>query len=192
MSEPMFHEEGYNNNQLIPASAWELEKNRTIYLEGEITAEMAMDFRKKLHYLEARQEPGQAVKVVIDSPGGSVTDGLAIYDAMQGTSLVLDLICFGAAYSMAAVLLAGGKKGHRFITKHSYVMIHEPRAQAGGGTVSSIEAQAQLGKRFKDVVNGILAENTGHTLEEIEKVTGSDTYMNAQEAVAFGIADEAI
>ena len=163
--------------------------NRNIFLTGEINAEMANDFLSQLLYLE--QEPDKPVTIYINSPGGEVNSGLMIYDAIQGSSLPITMICTGRAASMGAILLAGGPKGRRFILKHSKVMIHEPLIANGvGGSASSIKNISDSILETRDIVNGILAEHTGKTIEEINSATEFDNYMNADEAIEFGICDE--
>lgn len=162
--------------------------NRIIFLTGEINGETANDFLSQILYLQ--QEKEKPVTVYINSPGGEVNAGLMIYDAIQGSSLKINMICTGMAASMAAVLLAGGQKGRRMILRHSKVMIHEPLLADGvGGSATSIRNISESILETRDIVNGILSEHTGKTVREINKATAFDNYMSAEEAVAFGICD---
>ena len=162
--------------------------NRMIFINGEITSESANDFLSQLLYLE--QEPEDPVTIYINSSGGEVNAGLMIYDAIQGSRLDIKMICTGKACSMAAILLAGGRKGQRYILKHSKVMIHEPLIANGlGGSATSIKNISDSILETREIVNGILAEHTGKSIEEINEATAYDNFMNAGEAVEFGICD---
>ncbi|WP_031556077.1 ClpP family protease [Oribacterium sp. FC2011] len=163
--------------------------NGIIFLNGTIDRETANDFISRLIYLgENFKGP---VNIYINSPGGEVNAGLAIYDAIQGSDLEINMICTGIAASMAAVLLAGGQKGRRYILKHSKVMIHEPLISDGlGGSATSIKNISESILATRDIINGILAEHTGKTVDEINEATGFDNYMSAEEAIDFGICDE--
>ena len=164
--------------------------NRKLFLTGEVTEEMANNFVSEIIYLAEKGEP---IDIYINSPGGSVIDGLVIYDVIQAckNKLEINMYCIGMAASMGAVILAGGQKGRRFILPHSKVMIHEPLIAGGmGGSASSIKKTADSILETKAITNGILAEHTGKTLEEIDEATSFDNFMNAKEAVEFGICDE--
>lgn len=162
--------------------------DRKIFLTGEIDDKMANDFVSKILYL------GQSRKIVdiyINSPGGSVNAGLVIYDMLQACTFPVNLYCIGEAASMAAVILAGGQKGRRFILPHSKVMIHEPLIRGGmGGSATSIKKTAESILETKAITNGLLAKHTGKSLEEIDEATSYDNFMNSDEAIAFGIVDE--
>lgn len=161
--------------------------NRRIFLKGTIDSEMADDFISQMLYMEEKKEP---VTIYIDSPGGEVNAGLAIYDAIQGSELEINMVCVGMAASMAAVILSGGQKGRRYIFPHSKVMIHEPLLSNGvGGSATSIRNISDSILKTRDIINTILAEHTGKTLEEINKATDHDNYMYADEAVEFGMCD---
>ena len=165
--------------------------NRMIFLTGAIDGEMANNFLSQFIYLE--QESDEPVTIYINSPGGEVNAGLMIYDTIRGSSLPIDMVCTGMAASMAAILLAGGQKGRRYILKHSKVMIHEPLISNGvGGSATSIKNISDSILETREVVNGILAEHTGKSIEEINDATNFDNYMNAEEAIEFGICDEII
>ena len=164
--------------------------NRKLFLTGEVTEEMANNFVSQLLYLVEKKEP---VDIYINSPGGSVNAGLVIYDIIQACQdkLEINMYCMGLAASMGAVILAGGQKGRRFILPHSKVMIHEPLIAGGmGGSATSIKQTADSILETKAITNGILSKHTGKTMEEIDAATSFDNYMNAQEAIDFGICDE--
>lgn len=162
--------------------------NRKIFLTGEINMEMANDFVLQFMFLE--EDSSEPVTIYINSPGGEVNAGLMIYDVIQGSNLEINMVCTGMAASMAAIIFAGGQKGRRYILKHSRVMIHEPLIAGGiGGSATSIKNISESILTTKKIVNGILAEHTGKTEEEIDKATGFDNYMDAREAIEFGICD---
>ena len=162
--------------------------NRRIFLTGEINSETANEFLLQLLFME--EEKDKPVTIYINSPGGEVNAGLMIYDAIQATKLDIRMICTGMAASMAAILLAGGRKGFRYILPHSKVMIHEPLLANGvGGSASSIKNISESILETRDIVNGILAKHTGKTLEKINEETRYNHYLNAKETVSFGICD---
>lgn len=162
--------------------------DRKIFLTGEIDDKMANDFVSKILFLGRSEEP---VDIYINSPGGAVDAGLVIYDMIQACKFPVNMYCIGEAASMAAVILAGGQKGRRFILPHSKVMIHEPLIRGGmGGSATSIKKTAETILETKAITNGLLAEHTGKTLEEIDEATSFDNFMNSDEAIAFGIVDE--
>ncbi len=162
---------------------------RRIFLDTDITSELAGQIVMQLMMLaEDSQEP---IGLYINSSGGSVDAGLMIYDVMQSLKVPLNVYCTGMAASMAALLLAGGQKGRRFILPHSKTMIHEPLILNGvGGSATSISNISASILETKEITNGILARHTGKTLEEINEATAYDHYMNAQESVSFGLCDE--
>lgn len=163
--------------------------NRCIFLKGDIDMDMANDFLSQILYL--KQEPNEEITVYINSHGGEVNAGLMIYDVIQNCDLTINIICTGIAASMAAILLAGGQKGRRFIMPHSKVMVHEPLIANGvGGSASSIKNISDSILETRDIVNGILSVHTGKSIEEINEATGFDNFMNAQEAIDFGICDK--
>ena len=162
---------------------------RRIFLRGEINMDMADDFLSQFLYLNEESE--EPVTIYINSPGGEVEAGLMIYDAIQGSRMTIDMICTGRAASMAAILLAGGQKGRRYILPHSKVMIHEPLLSNGvGGSATSIKKISETIMQTRDIVNNILACHTGRTVKEICKATEYDHYMDADEAIEFGICDK--
>lgn len=163
--------------------------NRRIFIHGEINEESANDFLSQMLYLE--EESSEPINIYINSPGGSVNAGLVIYDCIQASNLEINVICAGMAASMAAIILAGGKKGHRYILPHSKVMIHEPLLSHGvGGSATSIKNISDSIIETRELVNKMLAKHTGKTLKEINKATSFDNYMNAEEAIEFGLCDE--
>ncbi len=164
--------------------------NGKLFLTGEVTSEMANTFVSELLYLAQKEKP---VDIYINSPGGSVNAGLVIYDVIQAcaSKVEINIFCMGIAASMAAIILAGGAKGHRFILPHSKVMIHEPLISGGmGGSATTIKKTADSILETKAITNEILAKHTGKTVEEIDEATAFDNYMNATEAIEFGICDE--
>ena len=161
---------------------------RKIFLTGEICPDTANDFLSEMMYLE--NESKEPVYIYINSPGGEISAGLMIYDIIQGSTLPITMVCTGLAASMAAILLAGGQKGKRLILPHSKVMIYEPLLRGGlGGSASSIKNISESILETRGIVNGILAQHTGKSLEEINTATSFDNYMNAADAVEFGICD---
>ena len=159
-----------------------------VFLTGIITEDTANEFVSQMMYLNKEKKP---VMVYINSQGGSVTAGLSIYDALQEYEGEVNLCCYGLAASMAAIILASGKQGHRFITPHGKTMIHEP-ALAGkvGGSASTIEETAKNMLETKNILNTILAEHTGKTVAEIEEATRFDNFMDAEKSIEFGLCDE--
>lgn len=160
----------------------------TLFLSGSIDRDTAMRFASSMLLLEAEKRD---VRIYINSDGGEVNAGLMMYDIMQSFGGKMEVFCIGRAASMAAVLLAGGQKGRRFILPHSKVLIHEPLIAEGfGGSASTIERTAKSILEVRDVTNGIIAHHTGHTLDEVNTATEHDNEMTAQQAVDFGICDE--
>ena len=162
--------------------------NRRIFIHGEINDESANDFLSQMLYLE--QESSEAITIYINSPGGCVNAGLVIYDCIQSSNLEINIICAGMAASMAAIILAGGQEGRRYILPHSKVMIHEPLISNGvGGSATSIKNISDSIIETRELVNNILAKHTGKSLKEVNKATSFDNYMNAEEAIKFGLCD---
>lgn len=163
-------------------------ENRVIFLQGEIYDGNANELVMKLLYLQSENRR-KDIHFYINSPGGSVTSTLAIYDTMQMISCPVATYCVGLAASGGAVLLAGGEKGKRFALSHSKVMIHQPHGGVGG-QVSDIEIQANEIIRTRSALNQILADHSGKTVDEIAKATDRDYYMTAEEAKTFGVVDD--
>ena len=162
--------------------------NRNIFLNGEIDEAMANSVLSQFLFLE--QESNEPITMYVNSPGGEINAGLMIYDIIQSSDLKINMVCTGFAASMAAILLAGGTKGCRYILKHSRVMIHEPLIAHGvGGSATSIRNISESILETRKIVNGILAKHTGKTIDEINKATSFDNFMNAKEAITFGICD---
>jgi ATP-dependent Clp protease, protease subunit len=163
-------------------------KERIIFLGTEINDVVANTVVAQMLFLEY-EDPDKDILLYINSPGGSVTAGLAIYDVMKYVKPDVQTICVGSAFSMGAILLAAGTKGKRFILPHGKVMLHQPSGGAGGQS-SDIQIHAREIVKTKRELNTILGEATDKTFEQVEKDTDRDMYMNAQEAVAYGIVDE--
>jgi ATP-dependent Clp protease protease subunit len=165
-------------------------KERIIFLGGEINDVTANLIVAQLLFLEA-EDPDKDIQIYINSPGGSVSAGFAIYDTMQYIKSDVSTICIGRAASMGAFLLAAGAKGKRFALPNADIMIHQP---LGGtqGQAEDIRIQAEKIIQIRERLNDILAERTGQPLDRIAKDTDRDYYMTAQEAVEYGIIDEVI
>ena len=163
-------------------------ENRVIFLQGEIYDGNANELVMKLLYLQSENRRKE-IHFYINSPGGSVSATLAIYDTMQMISCPVSTYCVGLAASGGAVLLAGGEKGKRFALQNAKVMIHQPHGGVGG-QVSDIEIQANEILRTRAALNEILASHSGKTVEEIAKACDRDYYMTSAEAKAFGIVDD--
>lgn len=165
-------------------------KDRIIFLGTPVTDDVANSIIAQLLYLES-VDPEKGIDIYINSPGGSVTAGLAIYDTMQFIRPEISTICLGQAMSMGAFLLAGGKKGKRFALSHSRILIHQPLMRGGmGGQATDIEIQAREINRLKSRLNEILSENTGQTIEKVTADTERDNYMGPLEALEYGLIDE--
>lgn len=163
-------------------------ENRIILLQGPIHDGNANELVMKLLYLQSENRRKE-IHFYINSPGGSVSATLAIYDTMQILSCPVATYCIGLAASGGAVLLAGGTKGKRFALPNAKVMIHQPYGQVGG-QVSDIEIQAQEILKTRDVLNEILAKHTGQPIERIAKDTDRDRYLTATEAKEYGLVDD--
>ena len=165
-------------------------KERIIFLGGPINDQVASLIVAQLLFLE-HQDSKKDIKLYINSPGGSGTAGLAIYDTMQYIKPDVSTICVGMAASMAAVLLSAGKKGKRIILPNSEVLLHQVMGGAEGQAIE-VEITARHIIKIKDRLNQVLAKHTGQSLSKIEKDTDRDFYMSAQEAKEYGIVDEII
>ncbi|MCA9186399.1 MAG: ATP-dependent Clp protease proteolytic subunit [Pirellulaceae bacterium] len=163
-------------------------ENRIVFLQGEIYDGNANELVMKLLYLQSENRR-KDIHFYINSPGGSVTATLAIYDTMQMLSCPVSTYCVGLAASGGAVLLAGGTTGKRFALPHAKMMIHQPYGGVGG-QVSDIEIQAEEILKTRDVLNQILAQHTGQPVERIAKDTDRDFYMHAEQAKEYGLVDE--
>ncbi len=166
--------------------------DRIIVLSDEINDATASIVVAQLLFLES-QDSEKDIYLYINSPGGSITAGMAIYDTMQYVKCDVSTICVGMAASMASVLLSGGAKGKRVALPNSEVLIHQPLIGGGlSGQCTDIKIHSDHLVRMRDNINRILSENTGKTVEEIARDTDRDNYMSAQEAVEYGIIDKVI
>jgi len=165
-------------------------ENRIIFLQGVIHDAAANEVVMKLLYLQ-KEKKDKDIHFYINSPGGSVSATLAVYDTMQFLSCPVATYCVGLAASGAAVLLVGGTKGKRFALPNAKIMLHQPYGQVGG-QVSDIEIQAQEILKTREVLNNIIAQHTGQPIERIAKDTDRDFYMTAQEAQQYGVVDEVL
>ena len=162
--------------------------DRIIFLSDEVNDATASLVVAQMLFLES-QDPSKDINFYINSPGGSVTAGMAIYDTMKYIKCDVSTICIGMAASMGAFLLSAGTKGKRIALPHSEIMIHQPLGGAQG-QASDIKIRAELILRTRDMLNKILSENTGKSIEQIEKDTDRDYFMTAQEALEYGIIDK--
>jgi len=165
-------------------------KERIIFLAGPINDTAANSIIAQMLFL-ASKDPGKDIQIYVNSPGGSITAGLAIYDTMQYIKPDVSTVCVGMAASMAAVLLAAGKKGKRFTLPSSEILLHQV---AGGvtGQAVEIEITAKQILKIKEKINQILSKHTGQTLAKIEKDTDRDFYLSAEEAKVYGLIDKVI
>ncbi len=165
---------------------------RMVFLTDTITTKTANAVLQQMLFLES-EDSHAPIKLIIDSPGGEVNAGLMLYDLIKGMEAPIEMYCTELAASMAAIILAGGRQGHRFILKHSQVMLHEPLIPSLSGyenrSASSIAKTAESIMKTKRMLVELLAQDTGRTIQEIEEAVSFDNYMNAEVAVAFGICD---
>jgi ATP-dependent Clp protease protease subunit len=162
--------------------------DRIVLLTGEVTDDVADVVTAEMFYLES-ENPNKDIYFYINSPGGAVTAGLAMYDVMQYVACDVVTICLGQAASMGAVLLAGGAAGKRMAMPNARVMIHQPMGGAQG-QATDMEIQVREVNRMKSILNGILSEHTGQPIEVIQRDTDRDFFMSAAEAVKYGLIDE--
>ena len=163
-------------------------EDRVVFLNGEVNSQSANLVIAQLIYLEAK-DPSKDISLYINSPGGVVTDGLAIYDTMQYIKCDVSTICVGQAASMGAFLLAAGAKGKRFALANSEIMIHQPLGGARG-QATDIQIQAEHILKLKEKLNKIIAENTGQPVEKVAQDCERDYYMSANKAREYGIIDK--
>lgn len=166
-------------------------KDRIIFLGTPIDAQVANGIIATLLFLES-QDPEKDIYMYINSPGGSVSDGMAILDTIRFIKAPVSTICVGMAASMGAVLLAGGEKGKRRILPNARVMIHQPHMRGVGGQASDIEITAREILRWKKILNQELADASGKDLETVTNDTDRDNFMTAQEALDYGLVDEVL
>ena len=166
--------------------------DRIVFLGEEVSDSSAGVIIAQMLFLES-QDPDKDISFYINSPGGSITAGLAIYDTMQYITCDVSTRCIGLAASFGAFLLAGGTRGKRFALPNAEIMIHQPAISGGiKGPASDIKIMSDYMQKSKQRLNRILAENTGHTIEEIETATDRDNFMSADEALAYGLIDSII
>lgn len=165
-------------------------KDRIVFLGTAIVDEVANLITAQLLFLES-EDPERDIYFYINTPGGSVTAGLAIYDTMQYVKPQISTVCLGQAASMGAILLAAGAKGKRFALPHSRIMIHQP---LGGfqGAATDVDIQAREILRVREEINNILMRHTGQSLKKIEKDTDRDLFMTGKQALEYGLVDEVI
>lgn len=164
-------------------------EDRKIFLWGEVSDKSAWDVTERLLYLEANA-PGEEIIFYLNSPGGSITAGMAIYDTMQLISSPIKVIVTGMAASMGSILLCGAAKGQRLLYPHSRVLIHQPLITGRMVAVAvDINIQAEEMEKLREELNKILAETSGQPLEKIQTDTDRDFYLNATEAIEYGLAD---
>lgn len=179
-----------NGITLVPIES-RLMANRKIFIEGEIDADTACDFTKKVMLLNS-EDSKQPIDVLINSPGGEINSGMLMYDVIQASNAPIRMFCIGRAYSMGAVLFASGNHG-RYMLPHGELMIHEPLlGNRVGGNSSSIKSISDSLLETKKIMNQLLAKHTGKTEEEVEKATGFDHYFSPEESVEFGLCDEIV
>ncbi|HEY5218955.1 MAG TPA: ATP-dependent Clp endopeptidase proteolytic subunit ClpP [Gemmatimonadaceae bacterium] len=165
--------------------------DRIVFLGTPVNDDVANIIIAQMLFLQA-DNPERDIHLYINSPGGSVSAGLAIYDTMQFLKAPVSTICMGMAASMGAFLLAAGRKGKRFVLPHSRIMIHQPSQNGGGGTASDIEIQAKEILYLRAKLNELMAKHTGQPIETIEKDTDRDRFMSADEAKEYGLVDTVI
>ncbi|MGH7620305.1 MAG: ATP-dependent Clp protease proteolytic subunit [Gemmatimonadaceae bacterium] len=165
--------------------------DRIIFLGTPVNDDVANIIIAQMLFLEA-DNPDRDIFLYVNSPGGSVSAGLAIYDTMQFLKSPVNTICMGLAASMGAFLLAGGRKGKRSALPHSRIMIHQPSQQGGGGSASDIEIQAKEILYLRGKLNQLWTKHTGQSIERIERDTDRDRYLSAEEAKDYGIIDNVI
>ncbi len=165
--------------------------DRIIFLGTPVNDDVANIVIAQMLFLEA-DNPDRDIFLYINSPGGSVSAGLAIYDTMQFMKSPVNTICMGLAASMGAFLLAGGRKGKRSALPHSRIMIHQPSQQGGGGSASDIEIQAKEILYLRGKLNQLWTKHTGQSIERIERDTDRDRYLSAEESKEYGIIDNVI
>jgi ATP-dependent Clp protease protease subunit len=165
---------------------------RRIFLWGAVTDETAKDITEKLLYLEVTA-PGKEITFYVNSPGGSITAGMAIYDTMMLVSSPITVVVTGMAASMGSILLCGAKKGRRLLYPHARVLIHQPLISGRMiGPASDINIQAKEMEKLRQELNQILATASGQPLDQINKDTDRDFYLNAKEAIDYGLADKIV
>lgn len=167
-------------------------KERKIFFWGEVNDDSARLATEQLLYLEAT-DPGKEITFYLNSPGGSITAGMAVYDTMQLISSPIKVVVVGLAASMGSIFLCGGTKGKRLVYPHSRVLIHQPLIMGTmRGAAVDIHIQAREMEKLREEMNRILAEASGQPIEKIQKDTDRDFYLNASEAIEYGLADAVV
>jgi ATP-dependent Clp protease protease subunit len=167
-------------------------EERKIFFWGEVDDDSARLATEQLLYLEAA-DPGKEITIYLNSPGGSITAGMAVYDTMKLISSPIKVVVVGLAASMGSIFLCGGDKGKRLLYPHSRVLIHQPLIMGTmRGAAVDIHIQAQEMEKLREEMNRILAEASGQPIEKIQKDTDRDFYLNAKEAIEYGLADEIV
>jgi ATP-dependent Clp protease, protease subunit len=167
-------------------------EQRKIFLWGPVTDASAKDLTEKFLYLEA-SAPGKPITFYMNTPGGSITAGMAVYDTMRLITSPISVVVTGMAASMGSILLSAAPKGRRFLYPHARVMIHQPLISGRFiGPATDINIQAQEMEKLRAELNGILARASGQPLERVNKDTDRDLYLNAEEAIAYGLADKVV
>ncbi|MBR5800863.1 MAG: ATP-dependent Clp protease proteolytic subunit [Lachnospiraceae bacterium] len=182
-------EKGYNGSTLVGLKS-KLYEQRIVFLEGEINSETACEFTREMMFLIKDDE--KPITIFINSNGGEVTAGLQIVDVISSCKVPVYICCIGHAYSIAALILSSGEKGHRFILPLSKVMIHELYIDSTGGTAVSVKNTADSMLKTRMLINGLLAKYTAKSIEEINQVMVHDFYLDANAAVEFGIVDKVL
>lgn len=183
--EPRNEKNGEKNSPMVIGK--KLLEARKVFLWGQVDDASARHVIDRLMYLDL-QEPGKEITLYINSPGGYVTSGMAMYDVMKSISSPISTVCMGLAASMGSILLSAGTKGRRFVFRHGKVMIHQPSGGAQGSS-TDIEIQMKEILKTKEIGARILAENCGQTLDRVLKDFERDYWMDAQESVEYGIVD---
>jgi ATP-dependent Clp protease protease subunit len=167
-------------------------EERKIFFWGEVSDDSARLATEQLLYLEAT-DPGKEITIYLNSPGGSITAGMAVFDTMQLISSPLKIVVVGLAASMGSIFLCGGTKGKRLLYPHSRVLIHQPLIMGTmRGAAVDIHIQAQEMEKLREEMNRILADASGQPIEKIQKDTDRDFYLNAREAIEYGLADAVV
>ena len=167
-------------------------EDRKVFLWGEVSDRSARDVTEKLLYLET-SDPGKDITFYINTPGGSITAGMAVYDTMQLISSSITVVVTGMAASMGSILLCGASPGQRLLYPHSRVLIHQPLISGRMWAAAvDINIQAEEMEKLREELNGILSKSSGQPLEKIQLDTDRDFYLNAQEAIEYGLADKIV
>lgn len=185
-------DESYKKLPLTEMMRRKFIKERKIFFWGEVNDDSARAATEQLLYLEAA-DPGKEITFYLNSPGGSITAGMAVYDTMRLISSPIKVIVVGLAASMGSIFLCGGTKGKRLIYPHARVLIHQPLIMGTmRGAAVDIHIQVQEMEKLREEMNRILADSSGKPIEQIQQDTDRDFYLNAREAIEYGLADEIV